>query len=193
MKLSWIPFCMAGLALPAMLLGGCAAKPATAGEGDPERGRYLVASLGCGDCHSPKTMGSQGPDEDKAMLLAGHPEGKPLPPPPALAGPWLTAATWDQTAWTGPWGISYATNLTPDENTGIGSWSEETFVRSLRTGRHMGVSRPVLPPMPWRSLKNLTDDDLRAIYAFLRTIPPVHNRVPDSVPPGAGPAAPASR
>ncbi|HEY9421115.1 MAG TPA: c-type cytochrome [Thermoanaerobaculia bacterium] len=193
MKLLWISFCMAGLALPAMLLGGCAAKPATAEEGDPERGRYLVASLGCGDCHSPKVMGPQGPDEDETMLLAGHPEGNRLPPPPALSGPWIAAATWDQTAWTGPWGISYATNLTPDENTGIGSWSEETFTRSLKTGRHMGVSRPVLPPMPWQSLKNLTDEDLRAIYAFLRTIPPVHNRVPEPVPPGAGPAASASR
>jgi hypothetical protein len=183
----WISIlvCVAGLAVPALLSGGCAAKPATAGEGDAERGRYLVASLGCGDCHSPKVMGPRGLQEDGAMLLAGHPEGNPLPPPPALSGPWIAAATWDQTAWTGPWGTSYATNLTPDENTGIGSWSEETFVSSLRTGRHMGVSRPVLPPMPWRSLKNLTDEDLCSIYAYLRTIAPVHNRVPEPVLPGA--------
>lgn len=186
MKPVSILFRMAGLALPALLLGGCAADAAKAsGTADPERGRYLVASLGCGDCHSPKVMGPRGPREDGAMLLAGHPEGNPLPPPPSLTGPWLAAATWDQTAWTGPWGISYATNLTPDENTGIGSWSEETFVQSLRTGRHMGVSRPVLPPMPWQSLKNLTDEDLRSIYAYLRTIAPVHNRVPEPVPPGA--------
>lgn len=185
MRFAWIFFSLAGLAVPALLLGGCAAKPATAGEGDAERGRYLVASLGCGDCHSPKVVEPQGVREDGAMLLSGYREGHPLPPPPSLSGPWAAAATWDQTAWTGPWGISYATNLTPDENTGIGSWSEETFVQSLRTGRHMGVSRPVLPPMPWQSLKNLTDEDLRSIYAFLRTIPPVHNRVPEPVPPGS--------
>lgn len=186
MRFVSILFRMAGLAAPVLLLGGCAADTAKAsGTADPERGSYLVASLGCGDCHSPKVTGPQGPKEDSAMLLAGHPEGNPLPPPPVLTGPWIAAATWDQTAWTGPWGISYATNLTPDENTGIGSWSEETFVRSLKTGRHMGVSRPVLPPMPWRSLKNLTDEDLRSIYAYLRTLPPVHNRVPEPVPPGA--------
>ena len=83
---------------------------------------------------------------------------------------------------------NHSANLTPDENTGIGSWSEETFVRALRTGRHMGVSRPILPPMPWGSFRNLDDEDLRSIYAYLRTVPPVHNRVPEPIPapePGA--------
>ena len=89
----------------------------------------------------------------------------------------------DLTAWSGPWGISYAINLTPDENTGIGSWSEDTFVKALKTGRHMGVSRPILPPMPWTAFRNLTDDDLRSIFAYLRTIPPVDNRVPEPVAP----------
>ena len=74
-------------------------------------------------------------------------------------------------------------NLTPDENTGIGSWSEETFVKTLRTGRHMGVSRPILPPMPWEVYRNMTDDDLKAVYAYLRTVPAIHNRVPQPVPP----------
>jgi hypothetical protein len=79
--------------------------------------------------------------------------------------------------------VSYSANLTPDANTGIGSWSEDTFVRALRTGRHMGVSRPILPPMPWGSFRNLTDQDLRSIYAYLRTVRPVRNRVPDPLPP----------
>ena len=151
-----------------------------------ERGEYLVRSIGCGDCHTPKTMGAQGPEEDHRRLLSGHPEGSELPPPPALGnGPWVATAAWDLTAWSGPWGISYAMNLTPDENTGIGSWSEETFMQALRTGRHMGVSRPILPPMPWWAFRNLSDEDLKSVYAYLRTIPPVKNRVPLPVEPAA--------
>jgi len=84
-------------------------------------------------------------------------------------------------------GISYAINLTPDENTGIGSWSEDTFVKAIKTGKHMGVSRPILPPMPWQTINRLTDDDLKAMYAYLRTIPPIKNRVPDPKPPAAAP------
>jgi mono/diheme cytochrome c family protein len=151
-----------------------------------ERGRYLVQSIGCGDCHTPKKMGAQGPVPDERRLLSGHPEEDSLPAPPSLgSGPWLAVTSWDLTAWSGPWGISYAFNLTPDENTGIGSWSEETFAKALRTGRHMGVSRPILPPMPWEAFRNMTDEDLGAIYSYLRTIPPVRNRVPEPVAPGA--------
>jgi mono/diheme cytochrome c family protein len=151
-----------------------------------ERGRYLVNSIGCGDCHTPKKMGANGPEEDHGRLLSGHPEGSNFPPPPRLGnGPWIAAASWDLTAWSGPWGISYAFNLTPDENTGIGSWSEETFIQALRTGRHMGVSRPILPPMPWWAFRNLTDEDLKSVYAYLRTVPPVKNRVPEPVEPAA--------
>jgi mono/diheme cytochrome c family protein len=147
-----------------------------------DRGRYLVSSLGCADCHSPKKMGPQGPEPDEDRFLAGHPEDAQLPPPPARqAGPWVVVASWDLTAWSGPWGVSYPFNLTPDENTGLGSWSEETFVKALRTGRHMGVSRPILPPMPWESFRNLSDDDLKAIFAYLRSLPAVKNRVPDPV------------
>ena len=87
-----------------------------------ERGKYLVTMMGCGDCHSPKKMGPQGPEPDASRLLSGHPEESNLPPPPTLpAGPWAATGTWDLTAWSGPWGISYATNLTPDQNTGISS------------------------------------------------------------------------
>jgi mono/diheme cytochrome c family protein len=159
-----------------------------------ERGRYLVNGIGCGDCHTPKTMGPNGPEEDASRLLSGHPERSSLPAPPAAAGdsPWVATASWDLTAWSGPWGISYAMNLTPDENTGIGSWAEETFVKALRTGRHMGASRPILPPMPWWAFRNLTDEDLKAIYAYLRTIPPVKNRVPEPVPPAVRTASGAA-
>lgn len=81
--------------------------------------------------------------------------------------------------------MSYAFNLTPDQNTGLGIWTEQMFVSAIRTGRHMGVSRPILPPMPWQMYRNLTDDDLKAVYAYLRTVKPIHNRVPDPQPPAA--------
>ena len=150
-----------------------------------ERGRYLVASVGCDDCHTTKKMGPKGPEPDMTMHLAGHPEGAPMPPAPQVNGPWLAVASHDLTAWSGPWGVSYAMNLTPDENTGIGSWSETTFVQAIRTGKHMGVSRPILPPMPWTAFRNLSDEDLRSIYAYLRTVKPIHNRIPDPEPPPA--------
>jgi mono/diheme cytochrome c family protein len=152
-----------------------------------ERGRYLVASIGCADCHSAKVRGPEGPEPDMTRFLAGHPETAALSRPPDLppGGPWMAVASADLTAWAGPWGISYATNLTPDENTGIGICTEDTFVNAMKTGRHMGVARPILPPMPWMAFRHLTDQDLRAIYAYLRTIPPVHNRVPEPTPPAA--------
>ncbi len=149
-----------------------------------ERGKYLVNAMGCADCHAPKVMGDHGPVPDESRFLSGHPEGSELPPAPVLPpGPWVAVNTWDLTAWSGPWGTSFAINLTPDENTGIGSWSEDTFVKALKTGRHMGVSRPILPPMPWEAFRNLTDEDLRSIYAYLRTLPPIHNRIPQPLPP----------
>jgi mono/diheme cytochrome c family protein len=157
-----------------------AAKPAAGGAA--ARGKYLLNAMGCHDCHTPKNMGPQGPEPDMTRMLSGHPERPALPPPPALPpGPWIAVTNADLTAWSGPWGISYAINLTPDENTGLGSWSEETFLKAMRTGRHMGASRPILPPMPWFDIATLTDEDIKAVYAYLRTIPALKNRVPEPV------------
>lgn len=154
-----------------------------------ERGRYLVNAMSCHDCHTPKKMGPNGPEPDMTRALSGHPEGEPLPEPPKPVGPWVASASWDLTAWSGPWGISYPFNLTPDENTGLGIWTEEMFVKAMRTGRHMGASRPILPPMPWWTLAALNDRDLSSVYAYLRSLPPIKNRVPEPVivePPAAG-------
>jgi hypothetical protein len=175
------------VALSALAFGLARATPFEKDGASVPRGKYLVSAMGCGGCHTPKTPGPRGPRSDQARFLAGHPEGSALgPPPPLAAGPWVSVSSWDTTAWAGPWGVSYSANLTPDENTGIGSWSEETFVLALRTGRHMGVSRPILPPMPWGAFRNLTDEDLRSIYAYLKTVPPVRNRVPEPLPPPEG-------
>jgi hypothetical protein len=172
------------VALPAGAFGLARATPFAKASGRVQRGKYLVSAIGCGSCHTPKTMGPAGPRSDESRFLSGHPEGAALGPPPSLDSErWVAVSSWDTTAWSGPWGVSYSANLTPEENTGIGSWSEDTFIRTLRTGRHMGVSRPILPPMPWGSFRNLEDEDLRSIYAYLMTVPPVRNRVPEPLPP----------
>jgi hypothetical protein len=148
-----------------------------------ERGRYMVAVAACGDCHTPMKMGPNGPEPDTTRLLAGHPEQVGPLPPAAPQGPWVWAGAATNTAFAGPWGVSYAANLTPDQNTGIGIWTEEMFVKAIRTGRHMGVSREIQPPMPWPALRLASDEDLKSIYAYLRTLPPVANHVPDVRPP----------
>ena len=170
---------LAAVATAFLALGGAASS--SRGTAQVDRGRYLVNAIGCSDCHTPKKMGPNGPENDESRLLSGHPGDATMPEPPAAKGPWIASAAWDLTAWAGPWGISYAANLTPDRNTGLGIWTEDMFMSAIRTGRHMGVSRPILPPMPWPAFRNLSDDDLKAVFAYLRSLPPVHNRVPDPI------------
>jgi len=151
-----------------------------------ERGAYLVHAGACNDCHSPKVMTPMGPMPDKSKLLSGHPGKSTLPPiPKGVLGPdkWGALVSNDLTAWAGPWGISYTRNLTPDVATGLGSWTEEMFVKTIRTGKHMGEGRPLLPPMPWMEYQNLSDNDLKAIFAYLKSLPPIENEVPDPVSP----------
>lgn len=147
-----------------------------------ERGRYLILAGGCHDCHTPKIMTPQGPVDDTTKWLAGHLAGTPLPPIDEKAlqpGNWVLLSP-DLTTFVGPWGISYPANLTSDSATGIGAWGEEAFIRSLQTGKHLGQpnGRPILPPMPWFNLAKMKEEDLKAIYAYLKSTPPVSNRVP---------------
>jgi len=148
-----------------------------------ERGKYLVTTSVCNDCHTPWKLGEKGPEPDMTRMLSGHPEGMKLPPPPAVQPPWGLTAALSMTAWSGPWGISYTANLTPDQETGIGAWSEENFIQAMRTGKHLGGGRDILPPMPWEYFGKLSDDDLKAVFAYLKSIPPIKNKVPDPVPP----------
>jgi len=160
-----------------------------------ERGKYLVSAVGaCDDCHTPKNFGPQGPTLDMSRRLSGHPSADRLPKTPAgIFAPdkfgFLGAN--DLTAWVGPWGTSYPINLTPDKATGLGSWTEAMFVKAIRTGKHQGEGRPILPPMPWEIYRQMTDDDLKAVWAFLQTLPPIQNAIPDPIPPPGAPPAPA--
>lgn len=123
--------------------------------------------------------------------LSGHPAALKMGPAPRLSGDWAWAGSASMTAFSGPWGISYAANLTPDKETGLGNWTEEMFIATMRTGKHAGVHRPLLPPMPWQSLARMTDADLKALFAYLHALPPLKNAVPAPiiVPPPAGPAS----
>jgi hypothetical protein len=129
-------------------------------------------------------MTPTGPQPDMDRMLSGHPAEMKMPRPPEMGnGPWLWAGAATNTAFYGPWGVSYAMNLTPDQNTGLGIWTEDMFVRALRTGRHMGTSRQILPPMPWPAFSNMNDEDLKSIYAYLRSIPAIKNQVPTYLDP----------
>lgn len=149
------------------------------------RGEYLVAITGCQECHTPIKMGHSGPEPDMTLMLAGHPEAAPKPEPFVASPSWMWAGAPTNTAFAGPWGVSYSANLTPEEHTGLGIWTEEIFVNAMRTGKHFGeaTSRTIMPPMPWISYRQATDDDLKAIYAYLRSIPPIKNAVPPYEPP----------
>jgi mono/diheme cytochrome c family protein len=149
------------------------------------RGKYLVTLGGCHDCHTPKLMTEKGPALDTKRLLSGFPSSEKVPAVPAgIIGPnsWGGLFTNDLTGWAGPWGISFASNLTPDKETGIGAWTEKTFITTLRTGKTPG-GRPILPPMPWEGIQQASDKDLKAMFAYLMSLPPVRNMVPAPVPP----------
>ena len=157
------------------------------------RGQYLVNTGGCGDCHTPLKMGKNGPEPDLTRLLSGHPQSLTMPPVPKLpAGPWLVVTSATNTAWAGPWGVSFTANLTPDAETGLGRWTARQFADTMRTGKHLGFGRAVLPPMPIPAYKHFNDTDLEAIFAYLQAIPPIKNRVPAPLPP-AGAASSAKR
>ncbi len=149
------------------------------------RGEYLVTVAGCNDCHTPWKMGENGPEPDMTRMLSGHPADLEMPPaPPSDSSPWMVSMAATSTAFAGPWGVSFTANLTPCEETGLGPWTEEIFINTMRTGRHWGQSRPLLPPMPWFNYARMSDEDLGSVFAYLRSIPPHRNPVPPPIPPG---------
>ncbi|MBZ5859541.1 c-type cytochrome [Flavihumibacter profundi] len=161
------------------------------GYDSPEKwGQHLVTIGGCNDCHTPKKMTEHGLELDSSLTLSGHPEK--LPPPDVNRKETEAKGlivTNDLTTWAGPWGVSFAANLTPDPS-GLGNWKEENFFMAIREGKFKGISnsRPLLPPMPWQMLRNMSDNELKAIFAYLKSIPPVKNQVPEFLPPVSSPS-----
>ncbi len=149
-----------------------------------EKGKYLVTIGGCHDCHTPKKFGPEGMSFDMDRHFSGHPADDTLPEIPegvlGMEG-WGFLGNHHLTGFAGPWGLSFAANLTPDEETGIGTWTEEMFIKAMRTGQHMGEGRPILPPMPWFNLAEAKDEDLKAMFAYFQSLPPIHNPVPEPV------------
>ncbi len=175
---------LVAVAVAGLVLTGCTSTPPR--QSQVERGKYLVTVGGCNDCHTPKIMTPAGPVPDTTRLFAGHVTGSEIPEIPAglfAPGKWMALTNGDMTAWAGPWGVSFAYNLTPDMQTGIGGWTEELFIQTLRSGKFMGMSRGILPPMPWQNLAQMPDEDLKAIFAYLKSIKPIHNVIPQPLPP----------
>jgi hypothetical protein len=149
-------------------------------------GAHLVDEHGCKGCHTPKKRTPQGIVMDSALLLSGHPAQ--MPPPDIdrkmVETKKLTVSSEEANAWIGKWGISYADNLTPDAS-GIGHWKVEQFIYAIREGKYKGLagSRPLLPPMPWRSYRHMNDDELKAMFAYLQSIKPINNLTPQAQPP----------
>jgi mono/diheme cytochrome c family protein len=166
-----------------------AAAPAAPAISQVERGHMLVIGGGCHDCHTPKKIGPNGPEADMSKMLSGHPESAGVPQPfkAQKGSPWAIHINEHLTAWNGAWGVSFAANLTPDMNTGLGIWTEDMFLAALKQGKHMGKSRPILPPMPWNWYGQLPDDDLKAMFAYLKSIPAIANRVPVPLTPDGKP------
>jgi hypothetical protein len=171
-----------------MLTASISGMAQTTGTGKTQikHGETLVMLGGCNDCHTPKLMTPKGPVLDPARLLSGHAANAQLPPVPAgviAPGQWAALTNDSFTAWVGPWGISFAANLTPDIATGLGGWTAEQFIQTMRTGKHLGVGRPILPPMPTDNLAAQSDSDLKAIFAYLKSLKPIKNQVPAPLPP----------
>ncbi len=174
----------AGLVLMGTMVGRAGAPPAAKADATRlKRGEYLVRIMSCDDCHTPFKLGPKGPAPDMTRRMSGHPQELQMPPAPPAAGPWLAHSAATNTAWAGPWGVSFTANLTPDNETGLGEWTEEMFLAMVRTGRHQGKGRVILPPMVIPALQAATEQDRKDIFLFLRSLPPVRNKVPTPVEP----------
>lgn len=152
------------------------APPALAGRYSPDhaeqvgRGEYLVELLGCGGCHT-----------DGALV--GAPDAER-----SLAGS-RTGIAWSNPLGERNPGVVYPPNITPDVETGLGNWSDPEIAAAIRfgVGRHGAGGIRV---MPWPGYARLTDEDLTAMVAYLRSIEPIRHRVPDDVEPGRRATAP---
>lgn len=148
-----------------------------------KRGEYLVNAVGCDDCHSPKTPGPNGFEVIEDLRFSGYPSERALMKVDtnSIKTGWSMFGT-DFTSTVGQWGMSFAANITSDA-TGIGNWTEQQFFKAIREGKYKGLdnSRPLLPPMPWFVYRNFSDEDIRAIYHYLKTTKPVENVVPAAI------------
>lgn len=182
----------AGVCLAAV--AHCEQKAAAIALSPIERGKSLVIIGGCHDCHTPKVMSPADlPLPDFTKSLSRHSAEAPYPtwkPSDLQQNNALAPTNPLLTTWAGPWRVSFATNLTPDKETGISEWTNATSLQGMGTGKHQGQrnGRGILPPMPWHNVAQRTDSDFKTVWAYLLTLPSSQNQVPLPVPPGAPPA-----
>jgi mono/diheme cytochrome c family protein len=131
---------------------------------DPQvaRGKYLVTIMSCTDCHTPGYFLGK---PDNARFLGGSEVGFKIPP-----------------------GVFHGPNLTPDKETGLGNWTDDQIITAIRTGKRPD-GRELVPVMPYPAFASLSDADVKAIVAFLRTLPPVKNKVPGPFGPNEKPTS----
>jgi mono/diheme cytochrome c family protein len=145
-----------GLAGIVLLAAGCdvSNQSGKAVDAQPpvERGRYLVSFAGCMDCHTPGYFLGM---PDMSRMLGGSEVGFEMP----------------------GLGVFHGPNLTPDMETGLGSWTEAQIVTAITTGTRPD-GRKLAPIMPWQAFANLTPEDAMAIAVYLKSLPPVMNKVP---------------
>ena len=137
-------------ALGSAAFAGSAERPIT--PDDVARGAYLTTVMTCGDCHTPGHFFGK---PDLTKYLGGSDVGFAIP----------------------GLGYFYGPNLTPDDETGLGKWSTAEIVTAMRTGVRPD-GRVLAPVMPWMSFAKLTDDDVFAIAAYLKSLPPIANKAP---------------
>ncbi len=169
-----------------IMLLACAQGSPDSDKDQVKKGEYLVNLAGCNNCHTPKRMTPEGLKLDQSRLLSGHPtDGHASEYTASAMTPdgWVALCNFHLTEWAGPWGICFAANLTPDKATGIGSWNEDVFIKAMRTGRHTRTGSQIRLPMPWENYARITDEDLKAIFAYLKSLKPIENKVPPPIPP----------
>ena len=145
-------------------------------------GEVLVMEARCNFCHTPELT-----EDDKyfGKILFGHPYDKKLPDLPNVpvgSQQWMEfVSNLDSTVWIAGNKVVFSANITPDIETGIGSWSKDDFINTIRTGMHPGWKKKVNKPMPWLDYAKLSNDQLTSIYSYLMSQQPVHNKVPEPV------------
>lgn len=177
------------IALVSMIAMSCHQKPAPEVAYSPERleiGEAIVEGWNCSFCHTPQIKGPDGkPMPDPKRLMSGHPADDQIPEVPDMV---ISSSEWmefldnlDPTVWATDNLLIFSANLTPNDETGIGTWTEVEFVETIRQGRHRGIERRLNYPMPWRELSEVSDEELLSVYEYLMSLEPVNNKVPPSI------------
>ncbi len=179
--MKWKRWAAVGALAAAGIAWGLAQLEAQDTEEQIARGKYLAETVAaCGHCHTPR----KGAEPDMTRHLSGHPASAPAPKSAAVdlimkEGIFISISP-TMTSFSGPWGVSFATNLTPDKETGLGAWTEEQFISAMRSGKHQGEpdGRAILPPMPWKHYQSMSQQDMEDMWAYFQSLKPIRNAVP---------------